>query len=163
MLNIVDEFTRECLTIEVARKFKAKDVVAVLEELFAIRGRPKFIRSDNGPEFVSHAVRNWLKDSGVETLFIEPGSPWENGYIESFNGKLRDECLNGELFLSLAEARYIVERWRLDYNHHRPHSRLGWQSPAVFAATCVPTDSATPHPSEHTVGNIGLTLTELGT
>ena len=163
MLNVVDEFTRECLTIEVARKFKGKDVVAILQELFAIRGRPKFIRSDNGPEFASEAVKKWLEASRVETLFIEPGSPWENGYIESFNGKLRDECLDGELFLSLAEARYIVERWRLDYNHHRPHSRLGWQSPAAFAATCVPSDSATPHPSEHTQGNIGLTLTELGT
>jgi transposase InsO family protein len=95
-------------------------------------------------------VRKWLKATGVQTLFIEPGSPWENGYIESFNGKLRDECLNGELFLSLAEAKYIVERWRMDYNHHRPHSRLGWQSPAAFSATCVPSDSATPHPSEHT-------------
>jgi len=102
LLSIVDEFTRECLTIEVARKFKSKDVVAVLGELFAIRGCPRFIRSDNGPEFISEAVRNWLKDSGVTTLFIEPGSPWENGYIESFNGKLRDECLDGELFLSLA-------------------------------------------------------------
>jgi len=163
MLNIVDEFTRECLTIEVARKFKGKDVVGILQELFAIRGRPQYIRSDNGPEFVSKAVQKWLKDTGVQTLFIEPGSPWENGYIESFNGKLRDECLNGELFLSLAEAKYIVERWRLDYNHHRPHSRLGWQSPAAFAATCVPSDSATPHPSEHTEENIGMSLTELGT
>ena len=127
------------------------------------RGIPEHLRSDNGPEFVAKELRKWLATLGTGTLYIEPGSPWENGFIESFNGKLRDECLNAELFLSLAEARYIVDRWRLDYNHHRPHSMLGWQSPAAFAATCVPSDSATPHPSEHTKGNIGMTLTELGT
>ena len=156
LLNVVDEFTRECLTIEVRRHFTGNDVVAVLAELFAIRGRPRYIRSDNGPEFVSKAVKEWLASEKVETLFIEPGSPWENGYIESFNGKLRDECLNGELFLSLAEARYVVDRWRLDYNHHRPHSRLGWNTPAAYAALCpktgqpcVPPGSATPHPPEH--------------
>jgi len=126
-------------------------------ELFAIRGRPGYIRSDNGPEFACKAVRQWLKEAGVGTLFIEAGSPWENGYIESFNGKLEDECLNGELFLSLAEARYVVDRWRVDYNHHRPHSRLDWMTPAAFSARCrgraarpcVPADSATHHPSEH--------------
>jgi len=157
LLNVVDEFTRECLTIEIARKFRGRDVVRTLAELFAIRGRPRYIRSDNGPEFASKAVRKWLKDTGVGTLFIEPGSPWENGYIESFNGKFKDECLNGELFLSLAEARYIVDRWRLDYNHHRPHSKLDWMTPAVFAASCprlgrscVPPGSSTPHPPEHT-------------
>ncbi len=125
MLNVVDEFTRESLAIEIDRHFTGNDVVAVLAELFAIRGRPRYIRSDNGPEFASKAVKQWLTESKVGTLFIEPGSPWENGYVESFNGKLRDECLNGELFLSLAEARYVVDRWRMDYNHHRPHSRLG--------------------------------------
>ena len=151
MLTVVDEFTRECLTIDVARKFRGNDVVEVLDELFAIRGQPKYIRSDNGPEFASKAVRKWLKDSGVGPLFIEPGSPWENGYIESFNGKFRDECLNGELFLCLAEAKYIVERWRLDYNHHRPHSMLDWMTPAAYAASCpvmgrscVPPTSAMP-------------------
>ena len=163
LLNVVDEFTRECLTIEASRNFTGKNVVEVLKELFVIRGYPKFIRSDNGPEFACQAVKKWLKDSGVGSLFIEPGSPWENGYIESFNGKLRDECLDGELFLCLAEAKYIVDRWRMDYNHHRPHSMLNWMSPAAFAATCVPSDSATPHPSEHTQENIGMTLTELGT
>lgn len=170
MLTVVDEFTRECLTIEVARKFKGQDVVEVLDELFAIRGRPKHIRSDNGPEFASKAVRRWLLRSGVGTLFIEPGSPWENGYIESFNGKLRDECLDGELFLCLAEARYIVDRWRLDYNDHRPHSMLGWMTPAAFAASCpvsgrpcVPPASATPQPPEHTDENMAPTLTEVGT
>jgi len=136
LLSVVDEFTRECLAIEVRRSFRGQDVVAALEELFASRGRPKYLRSDNGPEFACKAVRKWLGKSGVGTRFIEPGSPWENGYVESFNGKLRDECLNGELLLSLAEARYVVERWQLDYNHHRPHSRLGWQTPASFAAVC---------------------------
>jgi len=156
LLCVVDEYTRECLTIEVDRRFTGRDVVGVLAELFAIRGRPGFLRSDNGPEFASKAVKRWLASEEVQTLLIEPGSPWENGYVESFNGKLRDECLNGELFLSLAEARYIVDRWRLDYNHHRPHSRLNWMTPAVFAASyprkgrpCVPPGSATPHPPEH--------------
>jgi transposase InsO family protein len=150
MLNIVDEFTRECMAIEIRRHFTGQDVVAVLAELFLLRGRPKYLRSDNGPEFASKAVRKWLKRSEVDTLFIEPGAPWENGYIESFNGKLRDECLDGELFLSLAEARYVVDRWRMDYNHHRPHSMLNWMTPAAFAAACVPPGSATPYPPEHT-------------
>ena len=158
LLSVVDEFTRECLTIEVERKFTGRDVVETLKELFAIRGRPKYLRSDNGPEFACRAVRKWLKASGVRTLFIEPGSPWENGYVESFNGKLRDECLNRELFLNLTETRYVVDRWRLDYNHHRPHSMLNWQTPAVFAARCrgrrcpcAAPGSATPHPPQHTV------------
>ena len=157
MLNVVDEFTRESLAIEIGRHFTGNDVVAVLAELFAVRGRPRYIRSDNGPEFASKAVKKWLKKRKVGTLFIEPGSPWENGYVESFNGKLRDECLNGELFLSLAEAKYVVDRWRMDYNHHRPHSRLGWLTPAAFAGLwpskrrpCVPAGSAAPHPPEHT-------------
>lgn len=150
LLNVVDEYTRECLAIEVRRHFHGRDVVQVLDGLFAVRGRPGHLRSDNGPEFASKAVREWLKQSGVGTLFIESGSPWENGYVESFNGKLRDECLNGELFLSRAEMRYVVDRWRQDYNQHRPHSMLGWQTPAEYAASCVPAGSATPHPPEHT-------------
>jgi transposase InsO family protein len=158
LLCVVDEFTRECLTIEAARKFTGQDVVDTLAELFAIRGRPKYIRSDNGPEFACKAVRKWLRESGVGTLFIEPGSPWENGYVESFNGKLRDECLNGELFLNLAEMKYIAERWRLDYNHHRPHSMLDWQSPAMYAARCLgrrrpcaaPGSPLRAHPPQHT-------------
>jgi transposase InsO family protein len=108
MLNVVDEFTRECLTIEVARKFTGQDVVDTLAELFALRGRPRYIRSDNGPELACKAVRKWLRQSGVRTLFIEPGSPWENGYVESFNGKLRDECLNGELLLNLTETSSVI-------------------------------------------------------
>jgi putative transposase len=157
LLNVVDEFTRECLTIEVRRHFRGGDVVRALSELFAIRGRPRYLRSDNGPEFVCKAVKQWLAAWGVGTLFIEPGSPWENGYIESFNGKLRDECLNGELFLNRTEAQYVVDRWRLDYNHHRPHSRLNWMTPAAFSARCrgrrrpcAASGSATPHPSQHT-------------
>jgi putative transposase len=134
LLVVIDEFTRECLTIEVARSFTARQVVEVLRFLFAVRGVPKFIRSDNGPEFVAKELCKWLDQADVTTLFIAPGSPWENGYVESFNGKLRDELLNGELFLSLAEARWVVDRWRLDYNHHRPHSSLKYQTPAAFAA-----------------------------
>ena len=126
----------ECLMIDVRRSFRGGDVVASLGELLAIRGRPRYIRSDNGPEFACKAVKKWLKAAGVGTLFIEPGRPWENGYIESFNGKLRDECLNGELFLSRVEAQYVVDRWRLGYNHHRPHSMLNWMAPASFAARC---------------------------
>jgi putative transposase len=158
MLNVVDEFTRECLTIEVARTFTGRDVVVTLEELFALRGRPRYLRSDNGPEFACKAVRKWLKESRVGALFIEPGSPWENGYVESFNGKLRDECLNGELFLNLTETRYVVDRWRLDYNHHRPHSMLNWMTPAAFAARCrgrrrscaAPGSPVRAHPTQHT-------------
>jgi len=136
LLVVIDEFTRECLAIEVARSFTARQVVEVLRYLFAVRGTPQFIRSDNGPEFVAKEVQKWLDQADVKTLFIAPGSPWENGYVESFNGKLRDELLNGELFLSLAEARWIIDRWRLDYNHRRPHSSLDYQTPAAFAARC---------------------------
>ena len=149
MLVVIDEFTRECLAIEVARSFTAKQVVGVLRYLFAVRGLPRHIRSDNGPEFVAKKVRDWLDQAEVETLFIAKGSPWENGYVESFNGKLRDELLNRELFLSLAEARWVVDRWRLDYNHRRPHSSLSYQTPVAFAAGCVLPASATPQPPEH--------------
>ena len=133
---MIDEFTPECLAIEVARSFTARQVVEVLRYLFAVRGTPKCLRSDKGPEFVAKEVRKWLDQADVQTLFIAPGSPWENGYVESFNGRLRDELLNGELFLSLAEARWVIDRWRLDYNHHRPHSSLDYHTPAVFAARC---------------------------
>lgn len=125
MLNIIDEFTRECLVIHVARRITAYDVLEQLAELFIMRGTPDFIRSDNGPEFVADVVREWLHRLGVDTLFIEPGSPWENGYIESFNGKLRYELLNGEIFDTVLEARVITERWRRYYNTIRPHSALG--------------------------------------
>ena len=162
LLTVMDEYTRECLAIDVARNFKGEDVKEVLGYLFAVRGCPMYIRSDNGPEFVAKVVRDYLRDSGVKTLFIEPGSPWENGYIESFNGKLRDELLDRELFLHIDEVRYVVDRWRMDYNHYRPHSSLDYVSPVVFAATCVPSDSATPHPSEHTYQSVD-TLIKGGT
>ena len=133
MLAIVDEHTRECLAIDVARRLNSQDVLARLAELCVARGVPEHIRSDNGPEFAAKAVRRWLGRVGVQTLFIEPGSPWENGYIESFNGKLRDEFLNLERFDTLLEAQVLIERWRLDYNHLRPHSALGYRPPAPEA------------------------------
>lgn len=136
LLAVIDEYTRECLAIEVDRSFTAQDVIGILQYLFAVRGTPEFLRSDNGPEFVAQAVRCWLDKAGVATLFIAKGSPWENGYVESFNGKLRDELLNRELFLSLEEARWVIDRWRLDYNHHRIHSSLNYQTPAAYAARC---------------------------
>jgi len=163
ILTLVDNFSRESLGIRVGQRLTGDDVVKVLEAVTAERRKPRTICVNNGPEFISKSLDWWAYFNGVKLDFSRPGKPTDNAFIESFNGKLRDECLNGELFLSLAEAKYIVERWRLDYNHHRPHSRLGWQSPAVFAATCVPSDSATPHPSEHTEENIGMSLTELGT
>jgi len=130
MLNIIDEYTRECLCIKVARKITAQDVLDELFELIVERGLPDNIRSDNGSEFTANAVRKWLGNIGVRTLFIEPGSPWENGYIESFNGKLRDELLNGEIFETLLEAKVLIENWRYEYNHIRPHSSLGYRPPA---------------------------------
>lgn len=130
MLTVVDEYTRECLAIEVARKLSSQEVLAVLAELCVRRGPPAYIRSDNGPEFVARAVRRWLGRIGVQTLFIEPGSPWENGYIESFNGRLRDEHLNLERFDTLLEAQVLIEMWRNEYNQSRPHSSLGYRSPA---------------------------------
>ncbi len=133
MLNIIDEYTRECLSIKVARKITAQNVLEELFDLIVQRGVPEHIRSDNGPEFTAKAVREWLNRIGVSTLFIEPGSPWENGYIESFNGKLRDELLNGEIFTTLLEAKVLIENWRQEYNHIRPHSSLGYQPPAPQA------------------------------
>lgn len=150
ILTVVDEFTRECLAVEVRRKFRQGDLVKVLYRLFAEHGKPVAIRSDNGSEFRSRLVVEMLRSEGVARLFVAPGSPWENGYIESFNGRLRDECLNGELFLSLAEARYVVNRWRHWYNTERPHSRLNWMTPSKFSATWVAADSAAPHPPQPT-------------
>jgi putative transposase len=133
MLNVIDEFTRECLAIRVDRKLKSTDVIDVLSDLFILRGVPAHVRSDNGPEFIAKAVREWIAAVGARTAFIEPGSPWENGYCESFNSKLRDELLNGELFYSLAEARIVIESWRQHYNTLRPHSSLGYKPPAPAA------------------------------
>ncbi len=132
-LVILDEYTRECLAIIVEASIPASVVIETLDWLFLIRGVPKYIRSDNGPEFVSRAVCQWLETSGCQTLFITPGSPWENGYIESFNDKLRDECLNREIFRNGKEAQAIVENWRQEYNNYRPHSSLGYLTPSEFA------------------------------
>jgi len=130
MLNLIDEYTRECLAIDVSRRMTSESVLERLSDLFVRRGVPDHIRSDNGPEFAAIRVREWLGRVGVTTLFIEPGSPWENGYIESFNGKLRDELLNREIFDTLLEAKVLTERWRRDYNTVRPHSSLGYRPPA---------------------------------
>ena len=133
ILPIVDEFTRECLTIEVERHMTSADVIATLQFLFELRGAPEHLRSDNGPEFIAQAVKDWLLKSKVGTLYIEPGSPWENPYSESFNSRFRDELLNRELFETLAEAKVLLEDYRLDYNHRRPHSALEYRTPAAFA------------------------------
>jgi transposase InsO family protein len=138
MLTLIDEYTRECLAIKVARSIKSEDVLECLAELFVNRGTPDHIRSDNGPEFTSKAVREWLGRVDVKTLFIEPGSPWENGYVESFNGKLRDELLNGEIFFTLTEARVLIESWRNEYNTERPHSSLGYRPPAPETVAAAP-------------------------
>jgi transposase InsO family protein len=133
MLNIIDEFTRECLAIRIDRKLNSTDVIDVLSDLFILRSVPGHVRSDNGPEFIAKAVREWIAAVGAKTAFIEPGSPWENGYCESFNSKLRDELLNSEIFYSLAEAKVIIEAWRRYYNTERPHSSLGYKPPAPEA------------------------------
>jgi transposase InsO family protein len=133
ILTILDEYTRESLGIRVARRVTSGNVLDELAHLFTHRGIPEHIRSDNGPEFTAKAVRDWLTRLGVKTLFIEPGSPWENGYIESFNGKLRDELLDREIFMNLLEARILIEDWRREYNHIRPHSALGYRPPAPLA------------------------------
>ena len=130
MLTVIDEHTRECHAIDVARNLRNGDVLERLAWLMATRGVPKYIRSDNGAEFTAKAVRNWLSNVGVSTLYIEPGSPWENGFIESFNGKLRDELLNDEIFYTLREAKVLINRWRTHYNTVRPHSSLGYRPPA---------------------------------
>ena len=133
MLTVIDEFSRECLAIEVSRRLRSDDVLQVLANLMVHHGPPDHIRSDNGPEFTSKAVREWLARIKVQTLYIEPGSPWENGFNESFNGKLRDELLNGEIFYTLKEAKVLIEQWRNHYNTIRPHSALGYRPPAPEA------------------------------
>jgi transposase InsO family protein len=135
MLTLIDEFTRESLAIRVARRLGRYEVIEALADVMLFRGIPENIRSDNGPEFVAKELRAWLGKVGIETLYIEPGSPWENGYCESFNGKLRDECLNGEIFYSLKEAQIVIEKWRVEYNTKRPHSALGYRPPAPAACS----------------------------
>ncbi len=145
LLVLLDEYTRECLAIRVARRLGSNEVIETLAEVMLWRGIPENIRSDHGPEFVAKELRKWLANVGTGTLYIEPGSPWENGYCESFNGKLRDECLNGEIFYSWKEAQVVIEQWRVEYNTIRPHSALGYRPPAP-AAFAPP--FASPVPSE---------------
>jgi transposase InsO family protein len=150
-LSIVDEYTRECLALKVDRSLTSEDVIDTLAELFAMRGVPRSIRSDNGPEFIARAIQRWLEKVEVQALYIEPGSPWENGYAESFHSRFRDEFLAMEEFETLAAARRLTKHWRDDYNQTRPHSSLGYVPPAVFAARCVASvpekTSAAPQPS----------------
>jgi putative transposase len=131
-LTIVDEFTRECLAIDVAGSIRSRRVIEVLTQLISIHGAPRYLRSDNGPEFVSRAVLEWLAETGIQTALIDPGKPWQNGADESFNGKLRDECLSLEWFRSRAEARVVIENWRRHYNAVRPHSSLAYLTPHEF-------------------------------
>ena len=138
MLCVIDEFTREALAIRVKRRLNSTDVLETLADLMILLGLPAFVRSDNGPEFIAITLRKWIAAVGSQTAYIEPGSPWENGYNESFNGKLRDELLNRELFYSLAEARYLIECWRQHYNQVRPHSSLGYRPPAPAAILPLP-------------------------
>ncbi len=149
MLNIIDEFTHECLAIRIDRKLKAIDVIDVLSDLFILRGVPEHVRSDNGPEFVAKAVQEWISAVGAKTAYIAPGSPWQNGFIESFNARLRDELLDGEIFYTLAEAKIIVESWRRHFNTVRPHGSLGYKPPApeVFIPAMTARATAQPRPA----------------
>jgi len=164
-LSIVDEFTRECLALKVDRSITSEDVLSTLAELFAMRGVPQAIRSDNGPEFVAKAIQDWLAKLKIRTLYVAPGSPWENGYAESFHSKLRDEFLQQELFETLTAARKQTGSWRADYNHHRPHSSLGYVTPAEFAARCAASApeqaAAAPPPVPPLQPHNGLTQPEL--
>lgn len=149
-LTIVDEYTRECLALRVGRSIKAQDAIDVLVELFAMHGVPEHLRSDNGPEFIAREMREWLKLLQVGTLYIEPGSPWENGYAESFNSKCRDEFLNAEEFDTVPQARGMAAAWKEDYNDRRPHSALGYKTPSEFGRTCAASVRATPSLQQHT-------------
>jgi transposase InsO family protein len=153
-LSIVDEYTRECLCLKVDRSITSEDVIDTLAELFAMRGVPRNIRSDNGPEFIARAIQRWLAQVEVETLYIEPGSPWENGFAESFHSRLRDEFLALEVFESLVVARKLTAAWREDYNHHRPHSSLGYMAPIEFAARCAASVRPTASLQQHSGTNL---------
>lgn len=148
-LSIIDEHTRECLALQVGRSITSEDVLDTLAELFAMRGVPRCVRSDNGPEFIALAIRRWFEKTGVTSLYIEPGAPWENGYAESFHSRLRDELLGTHDFADLREARTLTATWREDYNHHRPHGSLGYQTPAAFAAGGANSVRATPSLRRH--------------
>lgn len=162
MLPVLDEYTRECLTIEVARHMTSASVIETLDYLFSIRGAPSYIRSDNGPEFIADAIRQFLSERDVGTLYIEPGSPWENGYIESFNSTFRDELLNQEWFYSLKEAQVLAEQWRLTYNHKRPHGALNYQTPAAYAATRIPEPPPTAPAQEYASNTMDDSLINCG-
>jgi putative transposase len=143
MLTLLDEYTRECLALRVARRLGSNAVIETLAMVMTTHGIPAYLRSDNGPEFIANELRHWLSGVGAAPLYIEPGSPWENGYCESFNGKLRDECLNGEIFYSLREAQIIIEQWRIEYNTRRPHSALGYRPPAPEAVRALESSTST--------------------
>ena len=146
LMTLIDEHTRECLAIRVARRINGFGVIETFADVMLERGIPEHVRSDNGPEMTAKVVRAWFQQLGAKTLFIEPGSPWENGYCESFNGKLRDELLNGEIFYSLKEAKVVIEQWRKHYNTKRPHSALGYRPPAPVTLDPFPTQ-LDPHPN----------------
>ncbi len=160
-LSIIDEYSRECLALKPARRITSHDVIDTLAELFALRGVPKHIRSDNGPEFVAEAIRDWLKPLSIETLYIEPGSPWQNGYAESFHSRFRDEFLAVEEFETLEVARRLTRAWKEDYNNVRPHSSLAYRPPAAFAAACVASAPAAPTLQQHTPVPMTLTIPQL--
>jgi transposase InsO family protein len=165
-LSLVDEYTRECLLLEAERSLKAVDVIELISEVLLIRGVPGHIRSDNGPEFIATAIRRYLATAGVETLYVEPGSPWENGYAESFHSRLRDELLDAEWFEGLRDAKALAGSWKNEYNHRRPHSSLGYQTPAAYAATLAePPVGASPLPAARQAAGTrnNLTLTATGT
>ena len=145
LMTLIDEFTRKCLAIRVARRINAIGVIETLADAMLFEGIPAFIRSDNGPEMVAKVLRQWLSGLGTKSLYIEPGSPWENGYCKSFNGRLRDECLNGEIFYSLREAQVVIENWRIHYNTKRPHSALGYRPPAPVTIALPPTLDGQPN------------------
>ena len=146
LLTLIDEYTRECLAIGVARRLGSQEVIETLADVMLGGGIPEYLRSDNGPEFVARELRKWLARPGTGTLYIEPGSPWENGYCERFNGKLRDVCLNGEIFYSLKEAQVVIEQWRVEYNTRRPHSALGHRPPLPAAYSPLVTPRAVSQP-----------------
>ena len=160
-LSVIDEFTRECLTLKVARGITSEGVIDALAELFAMRGVPQHMRSDNGPEFIAGAIQQWFAQVGVETLYIAPGSPWENGYAESFHSRLRDEFLALEEFENVAAARQLTTAWQEDYNHHRPHSSLGYKTPCEFAARWAASATAPATPAPPLQQPSGLTQTRL--
>ncbi len=159
-LSIMDEYTRECLGLKVDCSITSEDVIDILAELFATRGAPKCIRSDNGPEFIAQAIRRWLDCVDIEALYIEPGSPWENGYAESFQGRLRDEFLELEVFENLSAAKRLTRQWRDDYNHRRPHSSQGYVTPAEFAARCAASAPASAEPQPALQQHSGDYLTQ---